>query len=135
MCGLQKHQVSENRSFSTMFIVRALKATRSSPRRSLPMPRNALGRGLGALIRELEPKSSPEPAPIHPHATNAPRDRKSTRLNSSHQIISYAVFCLKKKNTAHHVISHADFCLKKKHDIKTIHDQHASRKEPVGSSI
>src|SRR5258708_36009656 len=27
------------------------------------------------------------------------KDRKSTRLNSSHQIISYAVFCLKKKNT------------------------------------
>src|SRR5207244_11506725 len=27
-----------------------------------------------------------------------PADRKSTRLNSSHQIISYAVFCLKKKN-------------------------------------
>src|SRR5258708_29275019 len=27
------------------------------------------------------------------------RDRKSTRLNSSHQIISYAVFCLKKKKT------------------------------------
>src|SRR5207244_7053387 len=26
------------------------------------------------------------------------QDRKSTRLNSSHQIISYAVFCLKKKN-------------------------------------
>src|SRR5258708_19167823 len=31
-----------------------------------------------------------------------PRDRKSTRLNSSHQIISYAVFCLKKKKA--HVI-------------------------------
>src|SRR5258708_24888936 len=28
-------------------------------------------------------------------------DRKSTRLNSSHQIISYAVFCLKKKNPQH----------------------------------
>src|SRR5258708_19009440 len=28
-------------------------------------------------------------------------DRKSTRLNSSHQIISYAVFCLKKKNLSH----------------------------------
>src|SRR5258708_31743830 len=27
------------------------------------------------------------------------QDRKSTRLNSSHQIISYAVFCLKKKKT------------------------------------
>src|SRR5438034_8696707 len=26
-------------------------------------------------------------------------DRKSTRLNSSHTVISYAVFCLKKKNT------------------------------------
>src|SRR5258708_17027051 len=29
------------------------------------------------------------------------RDRKSTRLNSSHQIISYAVFCLKKKKHSH----------------------------------
>src|SRR5258708_16992105 len=28
-------------------------------------------------------------------------DRKSTRLNSSHQIISYAVFCLKKKKMTH----------------------------------
>src|SRR5207244_5906988 len=28
------------------------------------------------------------------------KDRKSTRLNSSHQIISYAVFCLKKKRNA-----------------------------------
>src|SRR5256885_6384687 len=29
------------------------------------------------------------------------RDRKSTRLNSSHLVISYAVFCLKKKKTLH----------------------------------
>jgi ParB family chromosome partitioning protein len=35
------------------------------------MPRNALGRGLGALIREPEPKAQPEPAPIQPHATTA----------------------------------------------------------------
>src|SRR5256885_5510592 len=28
---------------------------------------------------------------------HGPRDRKSTRLNSSHLVISYAVFCLKKK--------------------------------------
>src|SRR5947208_7972449 len=34
----------------------------------------------------------------HPGAdADRRRDRKSTRLNSSHQIISYAVFCLKKK--------------------------------------
>src|SRR5689334_23568610 len=31
------------------------------------------------------------------------RDRKSTRLNSSHSSISYAVFCLKKKNNHHHL--------------------------------
>src|SRR2546430_4165685 len=33
----------------------------------------------------------------------APRDRKSTRLNSSHSQISYAVFCLKKKNKIEHI--------------------------------
>src|SRR5256885_5378221 len=31
-----------------------------------------------------------------------PEDRKSTRLNSSHLVISYAVFCLKKKKDNHH---------------------------------
>src|SRR5260221_1370089 len=43
------------------------------------------------------------------------KDRKSTRLNSSHTVISYAVFCLEKKNTrlnsSHPVISYAVFCL------------------------
>src|SRR5258708_15399852 len=41
------------------------------------------------------------PNGIRPHADRFWRaqDRKSTRLNSSHQIISYAVFCLKKKKT------------------------------------
>src|SRR5256885_6279242 len=34
---------------------------------------------------------------LEPGAWNTP-DRKSTRLNSSHLVISYAVFCLKKKN-------------------------------------
>src|SRR3712207_9014969 len=33
--------------------------------------------------------------------TRAQPDRKSTRLNSSHANISYAVFCLKKKNTSY----------------------------------
>src|SRR5258707_3434841 len=35
----------------------------------------------------------------------AARDRKSTRLNSSHANISYAVFCLKKKNTTSATVS------------------------------
>src|SRR2546430_13112915 len=37
-----------------------------------------------------------------PHARRQQRDRKSTRLNSSHSQISYAVFCLKKKNKHTH---------------------------------
>src|SRR4051812_6605102 len=37
--------------------------------------------------------------PNGPAATRSPTDRKSTRLNSSHMSISYAVFCLKKKKT------------------------------------
>src|SRR2546426_3649192 len=43
---------------------------------------------LGGLVG-LEPAEGP---PVHG------QDRKSTRLNSSHLVISYAVFCLKKKN-------------------------------------
>src|SRR3712207_8310130 len=39
-----------------------------------------------------------------PHSRSADLDRKSTRLNSSHANISYAVFCLKKKKP------HADQC-------------------------
>src|SRR5256885_9562809 len=38
-----------------------------------------------------------DPLEIHGFPSLA-RDRKSTRLNSSHLVISYAVFCLKKKN-------------------------------------
>src|SRR5437899_12041012 len=39
------------------------------------------------------------PAPLENPASRGPGDRKSTRLNSSHLGISYAVFCLKKKKT------------------------------------
>src|SRR5260221_7371893 len=42
---------------------------------------------------------SPTSAP--PCSTCRRRDRKSTRLNSSHTVISYAVFCLKKKKKAY----------------------------------
>src|SRR5258707_10270221 len=41
-------------------------------------------------------------APIPGHAQDVGLDRKSTRLNSSHANISYAVFCLKKKKNADH---------------------------------
>src|SRR5438034_8512126 len=39
---------------------------------------------------------------------SAPTDRKSTRLNSSHTVISYAVFCLKKKKQTGKQQRHAD---------------------------
>src|SRR5256885_10755835 len=38
--------------------------------------------------------------PADPRTAKRLLDRKSTRLNSSHLVISYAVFCLKKKNNA-----------------------------------
>src|SRR3712207_7480446 len=56
---------------------------RAGPERELP---GAGGKG-GDLRR---------PLPVRP------QDRKSTRLNSSHANISYAVFCLKKKNKKTH---------------------------------
>src|SRR2546430_11486075 len=43
------------------------------------------------------------PPPLSTVVRNEPADRKSTRLNSSHSQISYAVFCLKKKKDNIHV--------------------------------
>src|SRR2546426_8761907 len=47
--------------------------------------------------------------PVQPLAQRARhrerRDRKSTRLNSSHLVISYAVFCLKKKKNIHYKLT------------------------------
>src|SRR5256885_6376206 len=40
----------------------------------------------------------------------ASTDRKSTRLNSSHLVISYAVFCLKKKISAQNTFGHRGSC-------------------------
>src|SRR5438132_7725017 len=45
----------------------------------------------GGSARIPDPSPRPAPGP-------GDGDRKSTRLNSSHTVISYAVFCLKKKN-------------------------------------
>src|SRR5438034_5353370 len=54
-----------------------------------------------ALRRRLEnPLHLPSLQAFGPHhniTVEMPVDRKSTRLNSSHTVISYAVFCLKKK--------------------------------------
>src|SRR2546426_507270 len=98
---------------------RALRARRTAgPRAHLLQhapPSPARGRALArpgarAIPRAAErlreePPRARQRAPgthLHPRAPPPPPpepDRKSTRLNSSHLVISYAVFCLKKKKT------------------------------------
>src|SRR2546430_7521923 len=64
-------------------------------------------------------RSPPLSCPQEPTATRAcsikssksPLDRKSTRLNSSHSQISYAVFCLKKKKKHHINLSTLQVCI------------------------
>src|SRR2546429_1552751 len=48
-------------------------------------------------------------------------DRKSTRLNSSHGYISYAVFCLKKKKKKKNIQYQSDHNLKNQHQCIQIH--------------
>src|SRR2546430_11826068 len=54
-------------------------------------------RRLAGVRRRLRGGDLQAPRACEP-ARQRPEDRKSTRLNSSHSQISYAVFCLKKKN-------------------------------------
>src|SRR2546429_6202702 len=49
------------------------------------------------IVRDVEPQRRQDRVLLVLRAEHALRDRKSTRLNSSHGYISYAVFCLKKK--------------------------------------
>src|ERR1035441_10712717 len=58
-----------------------------------------LRRALGTQGRQAKPSSEEKMTKL----PTVGSDRKSTRLNSSHLGISYAVFCLKKKNSAVHV--------------------------------
>src|SRR5207244_10792349 len=73
------------------------------PPRSTLFPYTTLFRSISAAAIAAERKDiSPSGVLyiVNTHGNGARaslRDRKSTRLNSSHQIISYAVFCLKKK--------------------------------------
>src|SRR5260221_10087541 len=77
------------------------------PPRSTLFPYTTLFRSLYRTIRLSDTRLTTDQLmldPYHPqiHAVRyhlqALADRKSTRLNSSHTVISYAVFCLKKNN-------------------------------------
>src|SRR5207249_8746585 len=67
---------------------------------ALPWRKDELERVLAA-ITDLAAALTPAPVDVDPFAESFGEDRKSTRLNSSHVSISYAVFCLKKKKNTH----------------------------------
>src|SRR2546430_12914725 len=72
---------------------------RSADRIDLLIERETNGGGRQRLERKLGLALQSDGAKANVAAAHLPRlgDRKSTRLNSSHSQISYAVFCLKKK--------------------------------------
>src|SRR5438067_4894604 len=76
------------------------------PPRSTLFPYTTLFRSNDVMDDELRVLQARDPATGAPIATILNlKDRKSTRLNSSHVSISYAVFCLKKKkNDSPHAI-------------------------------
>src|SRR2546430_12947987 len=80
------------------------------PPRSTLFPYTTLFRSTGRVYRPLAVRHQV----IYEHIlrTRHAGDRKSTRLNSSHSQISYAVFCLKKKNSQHlHLSSSIDLLM------------------------
>src|SRR5215211_9397663 len=87
-------------------------SARSAGRRA-SSPGRARSRAAGQAVREAQ--ASSRPLLLRSRIAAVPRDRKSTRLNSSHTVISYAVFCLKKKkkNNQNHLI-HKKNTIKKK---------------------
>src|SRR5687768_17801195 len=60
-------------------------------------PPAAAALGVGVIVGMAEPGDAAGASPTSGASVAGERDRKSTRLNSSHGYISYAVFCLKKK--------------------------------------
>src|SRR5258705_3773184 len=89
---------------STLFPYTTLFRSPAARGRARPQgARRAAGRTLFRSGRHARVRTAPV-FPGEPPAPRAGGDRKSTRLNSSHLGISYAVFCLKKKKK---YISHA----------------------------
>src|SRR2546427_2110864 len=75
--------------------------------RSLVVPAARGGTVEGELCAaEADPGAAPADSLPQGADQGAPTDRKSTRLNSSHSQISYAVFCLKKKKVTVYLTSH-----------------------------
>src|SRR5437764_5767367 len=78
------------------------------PPRSTIIPYTTLFRSATDLLLDFATlgEYGLEPPPERCRAQDECRDRKSTRLNSSHRCISYAVFCLKKKKKRIMALNH-----------------------------
>src|SRR5688572_32004865 len=74
------------------------------PPRSTLFPYTTLFRSRQLSRSQLQARRAAAPVRLRERGGRA--DRKSTRLNSSHSQISYAVFCLKKKTTQYIEITH-----------------------------
>src|SRR5215204_4753611 len=70
------------------------------PPRSTLFPYTTLFRSLSASAAAIPARIASSADARTSSATRSERDRKSTRRNSSHTVISYAVFCLKKKTSS-----------------------------------
>src|SRR5437870_7553541 len=68
------------------------------PPTSTLFPYTTLFRSLSRAQPYISDPGVVSSSPVSSHVFRPERDRKSTRLNSSHVASSYAVFCLKKKN-------------------------------------
>src|SRR3712207_8991338 len=69
------------------------------------------GRVACSIAFRVHLASSFEPAALARAARESAADRKSTRLNSSHANISYAVFCLKKKKQANTFLTNLTYAM------------------------
>src|SRR3712207_7184182 len=88
--------------YTTLFRSTTLTREPSGSRASASGAASSTRRPAGASTRSMTSRSCASEAKATPAASSKPRDRKSTRLNSSHANISYAVFCLKKKKKKKH---------------------------------
>src|SRR5947208_6411606 len=84
--------------YTTLFRSAGVTARSSSQRQKLSGSSGHADMRCAGTFKRWVGSLVPYAAPV-PGRPDESIDRKSTRLNSSHQIISYAVFCLKKKKT------------------------------------
>src|SRR5256885_8765389 len=101
----------------TFYIIFFFLMIRRPPRSTL-FPYTTLFRSVQAAAHHLAAVGDGRRVAVAPRRQACKVDRKSTRLNSSHLVISYAVFCLKKKK------KHLDVHLQRRDQRSLVLDWH-----------